>query len=113
MVYLLFSEGYRLGGNNSARAADTGAVPFKYNPDKLNNYEAGIKSQWLDRRLTLNASLFLMQWNAIQLESSTSGATDGAWWKRGTINGGTGGDQGHRTQRLVARQQADFASIST
>ena len=90
MGYLLFSEGYRLGGENSERAAASGAVPLHYNPDKLYNYEAGIKSQWFDRHLTFNASLFYMKWKAIQLESSTSGAAsgDGAWWKRGTINGG-------------------------
>ena len=90
MVYLLFSEGYRLGGENTERAAASGAVPLKYNPDKLYNYETGIKSQWWDRRLTLNASLFYMKWTEIQLESDTSGAAsgDGAWWKHGTINGG-------------------------
>ena len=27
MVYLLYSEGFRLGGNNAARAAATGLVP--------------------------------------------------------------------------------------
>jgi iron complex outermembrane receptor protein len=96
MVYLLFSEGYRLGGENTQRAADSGAVPLKYNPDKLLNYEAGIKSQWWDRRFTLNASLFLMHWNEIQLESSTSGAAsgNGAWWKHGTINGGSAENKG-------------------
>jgi iron complex outermembrane recepter protein len=83
MVYLLFSEGYRLGGENNTRAAATGDVPLKYNPDKLLNYEAGIKSQWWDRRLTLNASLFYMKWSQIQLESTT-----GAFWKHGTLNGG-------------------------
>ncbi len=96
MGYLLFSEGYRLGGENTARAAASGAVPLKYNPDKLFNYEAGIKSQWWDRRLTINASLFLMHWNQIQLESSTSGAAsgNGAWWKHGTINGGSAENKG-------------------
>jgi len=89
MGYLLFSQGYRLGGFNSQRAADSGAVPAQYNPDKLNNFELGMKSQWLDRRLTLNASLFMMRWTDIQLNSSTSGASNGAWWKRGTINGGS------------------------
>lgn len=96
MGYLLFSEGYRLGGENTARAAASGAVPLKYNPDKLFNYEAGIKSQWWDRRLTINASLFLMHWDQIQLESSTSGAAsgNGAWWKHGTINGGSAENKG-------------------
>ena len=94
MVYLLFSEGYRLGGENTQRAANAGVVPLKYKPDKLYNYEAGIKSQWFNKRLTLNASLFLMQWKDIQLESSTSGVTNGAYWKRGTINGGTAETKG-------------------
>ena len=98
MVYLLFSEGYRPGGYNSARAANSGAVPYKYQPDKLYNYEAGIKSQWLDRRITLNASLFWMQWQDILLESNTSGATNGAWWNRGTINGGRAENQGIEVQ---------------
>ncbi len=89
MVYLLFSEGYRLGGENTARAAATGNVPLKYNPDKLLNYEGGIKSQWWDRRLTLNASLFYMKWSQIQLESST-----GVYWKHGTINGGGADNKG-------------------
>ena len=94
MGYLLFSEGYRLGGENTERAAASGAVPLTYNPDKLDNYEIGMKSQWFDRRLTLNVSAFLMKWNQIQLESSTSGNGDGAWWKHGTINGGAAENPG-------------------
>ena len=93
MGYFLFSQGYRLGGYNSQRAVDSGAVPYQYQPDKLNNFELGMKSQWLDHRLTLNASLFLMKWTDIQLNSST-GAAGGAWWKRGTINGGSAENSG-------------------
>ena len=89
---LLFSQGYRLGGSNSLRAAastEPGAVSST-SPDKLNNYEAGIKSQWLDRRITLNASAVPDEVDEIQLNSGTpSGNSGGAWWKRGTINGGT------------------------
>ena len=94
MGYLLFSEGYRLGGENTERAAATGAVPLKYNPDKLYNYEVGLKSQWLDRRITLNVSAFLLKWDQIQLESSTSGNDGGAFWKHGTINGGAAENPG-------------------
>jgi iron complex outermembrane recepter protein len=94
MTYFLFSQGYRLGGFNSERAAASGAVPPQYQPDKLNNYELGIKSQWLDHRITLNASLFMMKWTDIQLNSSTSGTAGGAYWKRGTINGGTAENSG-------------------
>ncbi len=94
MGYFLFSQGYRLGGFNSQRAVDSGAVPLKYKPDKLNNFELGIKSQWFDHRLTLNASLFLEKWTDIQLNSNTDGADSGAWWKRGTINGGSAENSG-------------------
>jgi iron complex outermembrane recepter protein len=92
MAYALFSEGFRLGGDNSQRAANTGLVPLKYKPDKLFNYEAGLKSQWFDRRLTLNVSLFLMKWKDIQLESTHAGGTP--WWVHGTINGGTAETKG-------------------
>jgi outer membrane receptor protein involved in Fe transport len=96
MLYALFSQGYRLGGYNSARAAASGTVPLKYKPDKLANLEFGLKSQWLDRRLTLNVSAFLMKWNDIQLESRHAGDTPGSsqWWIRGTINGGTAETKG-------------------
>ena len=93
--------------------------PLHYNPDKLFNYEAGIKSQWWDRRITLNASLFLMHWNEIQLESSTSGRSgEGAWWKHGTINGGAAENKGielsgsaRATKRTHPRFQPDLLQI--
>ena len=92
MLYALFSQGYRLGGTNSTRAVSTGLVPLRYKPDKLFNYEAGLKSQWFDRRLTLNVSMFLMKWKDIQLESSHAG--DAPWWAHGTINGGAAETRG-------------------
>jgi outer membrane receptor protein involved in Fe transport len=92
MAYALFSQGFRLGGYNSQRAASSGLIPLKYGPDKLFNYEAGLKSQWFDRRLTLNISAFLMQWHDIQLESHKAGGQP--WWVRGTINGGTAETKG-------------------
>ena len=70
MVYVLFSQGFRLGGNNSVRAAATGLIPLDYEPDKMNNYEIGLKSQWLDNRLQLNVTAFLMKWDDIQLNVS-------------------------------------------
>ncbi len=95
MVYALYSEGFRLGGQNSQRAADTGEVPLTYGPDHLANYEAGIKSEWFDHRLLLNASLFYMQWDDIQLHfNSTSGGPNGAWWIEGNINGGKAEQKG-------------------
>jgi len=81
MVYFLFSQGFRLGGSNSVRAANTGLVPLDYDPDYLDNFELGLKSHWLDNRLLLNATIFRMDWKNYQ-ENSTLGV----WWMRGTLN---------------------------
>ena len=117
MVYALYSEGFRLGGQNSQRAASTGQVPLNYGPDRLANYEAGIKSQWFDNRLRLNASAFLMKWDDIQVHfSSTTGADGGAFWVEGNINGGKAEQKGvelsgqwYATQRLNLQWSAFLA----
>ena len=87
MVYFLFSQGFRLGGSNSQRAAATGRVPQNYGADILNNYEAGLKSEWFDNRLQLNVSAFYMLWEDIQIDNA--GGVDDKWWLRGMINGDT------------------------
>ena len=87
MIYALFSQGFRLGGSNSQRAAATGRVPLNYSSDKLNNYELGIKSDWADGRLRLNVSAFHMVWEDIQLNNE--GGVEDQWWLRGILNGDT------------------------
>ena len=92
MVYALYSEGFRLGGSNSQRAANTGLVPLNYGADKLGNYEVGLKSEWLDNRLQINVSAFFMEWTDIQMDND--GGVDNEWWLRGTINGDTAETKG-------------------
>jgi outer membrane receptor protein involved in Fe transport len=92
MIYALYSQGFRLGGKNSERAARTGNLPAEYKPDSLDNYELGLKSQWLDNRLLLNVSLFFMEWSDIQL--NTTGGDDDPWWLRGNFNGGDAEQKG-------------------
>ena len=91
MLYFLYSEGFRLGGNNNTRAASTGQIPLAYGPDSLSNYELGMKTQWLDHRLQLNVSLFYMEWEDIQINDR---AADGPWWARGTVNAGSAEQKG-------------------
>ena len=86
MVYALWSQGFRLGGENTRRAAETGLVPSVYEPDFLDNYELGLKSEWLDNSLQFNATLFYMEWDNYHF---SEGGVDGQWWLRGTVNGGT------------------------
>ena len=65
MVYGLYSEGFRNGGRNTVRP---GAVlPAPYDPDFLQNYELGLKSQWAGGRLRANVTAFHMVWEDYQL----------------------------------------------
>jgi outer membrane receptor protein involved in Fe transport len=92
MLYALASEGFRLGGNNNPKAVRINFVEATYGPDVLTNYEFGIKSNWLDNRLTLNAAVFHMEWEDIQLGVGTGDS--GLWWLTGTANGGGGENTG-------------------
>jgi len=84
MVYALFSQGFRVGGVNSPRAANSGQIPQDYDSDLLNNYEIGLKSQWADGRVTFNASAFYMEWKDYQ--DTIFGV--GQWWIQGNANVG-------------------------
>ncbi len=56
MLYATYSEGYRDG---SYAARFTGAVPTplpNYDPEFVDNFEVGMKSRLLDRRMRLNVS---------------------------------------------------------
>ncbi len=64
MVYGTWSEGFRPGGTNQAIIPE---IPTNYDSDTVENWELGIHSQWLDRRLTLNAAAYLLSWDDIQV----------------------------------------------
>ncbi len=67
-----------------------------YEPDVLENYELGFKSQWLDNRLLVNASLFFMEWSDIQLRGDASDVDP--WWVEGIFNGGKAEQKGIELQ---------------
>jgi len=64
MTYARFASGYRAGGPNPTPG---GIVPTQYNPDKTKNYEIGIKGDFLDHALTIDASAYYIKWDDIQL----------------------------------------------
>ena len=72
MIYGLVSTGYRAGaitppGNSSpiATVAANIAAFTPYKPETLTNYEAGFKSDFLDRRLRVNVSTFYQKYNNV------------------------------------------------
>jgi outer membrane receptor protein involved in Fe transport len=71
MLYARFASGYRPGGPNGSAAVQQGA-PTAYTPDKTKNYEIGIKASAFDQALTIDASVYYIDWKGIQLNYHTT-----------------------------------------
>ena len=86
MVYYTYSQGFRPGGFNRTSSADgiptlsgvanyiAGEKPTKqfnkpvgYGSDNLINNEIGAKTEFFEHRLQLNASLYKMKWEGVQI----------------------------------------------
>jgi outer membrane receptor protein involved in Fe transport len=86
MAYYTYSEGFRPGGFNRTSSPVGGPIglkgvapftaggkdnqfnkPVGFESDQLTNHEVGIKTEWLDRRLIVNLSGYVMKWSNIQL----------------------------------------------
>jgi outer membrane receptor protein involved in Fe transport len=65
-LYALRANGFRLGGTNN-RGIGAILIPEEFESDELINYEIGEKAQFADGRYTLNASLFHMKWENLQV----------------------------------------------
>ncbi len=68
LLYTLYSEGFRVGGINNGNQPFAPGIPDTFDSDDLKNYEFGIKSRWLENRLQLNATVFHIKWDDIQVE---------------------------------------------
>ena len=90
MLYYTFSQGFRPGAGNRKNSAEvkvdvdpvTGLAtvgpdanptlvkqynkPYTYPPDSLTNNEIGWKTEWLDHRLQVNGSAYVMDWKNVQ-----------------------------------------------
>jgi outer membrane receptor protein involved in Fe transport len=72
-VYFRAAKGYRPGGPNVLPPGAPGDVPTSYKSDSLISYETGFKSDWFDHRLSLDASVFYLDWSHIQLFANVAG----------------------------------------
>ncbi|MFM7626144.1 MAG: TonB-dependent receptor domain-containing protein, partial [Gammaproteobacteria bacterium] len=73
------AKGYKPGGFNGLVAITNGRpADESFKQEESINYELGMKSQWMDRRLTLNVAAFFMQIDDIQLTTPINNATTGA-----------------------------------
>ncbi len=64
-VFGSISRGFKAGGFNGGGGTVTG-ISTPFDSESVTNYEIGAKTEWLDRRLRLNAALFFMQYRDLQ-----------------------------------------------
>lgn len=62
MVYVSYNTGFKSGGYNMIPPS-----PDAYNPEKLDAWEVGMKTEFMNRRVRLNASAFFYDWSDLQV----------------------------------------------
>jgi len=68
MVYSRIASGYRPGAPNFPIAgAPPGLLPTAFKSDSTVNYEVGVKSLFLDKRVEVDVSAFYIDWTRIQI----------------------------------------------
>ena len=67
MVYATYSKGYRSGGFNG-RVDSQLKARLPYDPETVDNYELGFKTEWADGRVRFNGALFYMDYQDKQEE---------------------------------------------
>lgn len=69
LVYASIAKGFRAGGANSDESLGTDAsFSTEFDSDEVWNYEVGLKTSFWDNRITLNATLFYIDWSDIQID---------------------------------------------
>jgi len=62
LLYASFSQGFKSGGFNNTGCSDP------YDPEHVDAWEGGVKSEWLDKTLRLNATGFFYTFDNIQVQ---------------------------------------------
>ena len=88
MIYGLYSRGYRAGGfNGRVDAIETATIP--YDPETVDNFELGYRSEWADRTVIFNATAFFMDYQDKQEEIQQPSTTSGTGQVTRVVNAAT------------------------
>ncbi len=88
MIYGLYNVGYRAGGfNGRVDSIETAEVP--YDPETVDNFELGYRSEFMDRRMIFNATVFYMDYQDKQEEIQQPSATSGTGQVTRVVNAAT------------------------
>jgi iron complex outermembrane receptor protein len=106
MTYALWSRGYRGGGFNG-RPATIGAATTPYNPETLDNYELGFKTQFLNDRVRLNGAFYMMKYKDMQQDLDVPAPGTSTGRENRTINASKADLKGVELD-LTARVTSNF-----
>lgn len=83
MTYVSYSQGFKSGGFNGLSCGDPA-----YDPEHVDAWEVGLKSQWLDGVLQLNGALFSYDYSDIQVEKVVGFSTQVQNAAKAKVHGG-------------------------
>ncbi|HVI97562.1 MAG TPA: TonB-dependent receptor [Sphingomonas sp.] len=72
-LYARVAKGYRPGGPNVVPANAPAGTPTTYDPDTVTSYELGFKGETADGAFALDAAVYHIDWNNIQLAATVNG----------------------------------------
>ena len=105
-LFANYSKGYKPGGfNGSTAIVANRPTDESFKQEESVNYELGMKSTWMDRRLLLNVSIFKMKVDDMQLTTPVNNPVSGAITSLST-NQGDGEIKGIEIEsRFVATEE--------
>lgn len=75
LLYASIAKGFRAGGANADESLGTDPDYVQaFDPDEIWNYEAGVKTSFLDNKVTVNATVFYINWSNIQIDRAIDSA---------------------------------------
>jgi iron complex outermembrane receptor protein len=113
-LYAQAAKGFRSGQTNQpesytgscTQTAQELGIQALSNPDKLWTYELGLKSAWLDNRVTTNIAIFHQVWDGVQL------ATSQPCGFQAVINGGNASGNGAELEMTARFTQSLHGNLS-
>ncbi len=70
LLYARVASGYQSGGPNPLPSTAPPEVPREFFPDSTVNYEVGMRSRLLNRRLSIDLAAFRIDWSKVQINGN-------------------------------------------
>jgi iron complex outermembrane receptor protein len=92
LTFFRYAHGFRSGGYSAGATAQSSVNTV--DPETIDSYEIGVKSEWLDGRLVANATAFYYDWKDMQLniQGVTSTGLNGSTLFNAALGKGKGAE---------------------